>query len=348
MAKKAAANSISAAARIVVLHGPERFVQDMKTQETREALKAAHGDVELMRFDGDSAAMADILDECRSFGLMQQHKLIVVDNADKLLKADDDGPAPRGGGIRRAPRDIMTSYAEAPSEQATLVLRAERWYPGKLDKVIEKTGVIIKCERPSSDEAAAWAMQQAKTRHAAAIEPAAVDMLVEHLGADLGRIDSELGKLALLHPGRAINADDVRAMVGVTREEELWSIQNQLITGNAEDGLRRLRDLIEISREDPVPITYAYIDLARKLHAVARALKQGDQLGPLQGKFRLWGPAGDAVVRAARRLPVRTAARLLSSAVETDLKLKTSSGDAVRALEVLTLRFAGVFHAASR
>jgi len=347
MAKKAASTSPSPAAnnpRVVVFHGSERFIQDLKTQTLKESLTERHGDIDTLRFDGLAGAgggvLADVLDECRSFGLMQQHKLVIVDNADLLLKSDEEAAAPKGrGGAQRSNRQIMEAYCASPSEQATLLLRCDRWYPGNLDKVIAKVGLIEKCDRPTTEYAVGWATNRCKLRYESVIDPAAAALLVEHLGPDLGKIDSELGKLALLHPGKPIGVDEVREMVGVTREEELWSIQSQLITGNPADGLRRLRDLIDVARENPVPITYAYVDLARKLHGIARA-KPNENPMALKTRYKLWGPSADTVMRVGRGLSARAAAALLNAAVQTDRTLKSSAGDAVCALEVLTLRFA--------
>ncbi|MGE3109456.1 MAG: DNA polymerase III subunit delta [Phycisphaerales bacterium] len=343
-----------AVVRVALLHGPERFVQHEFTQQLRDALVKTHGEVDVLTFDGESASLADVLDECRSIGLMQQHKLVIVDHADRLLKADDDaepGAKPaKGRGTRgaRPPREIMQQYVEAPAEQATLVLRADRWHPGNLDKAIAKVGLVKKCEAPRREDAVAWAIERCKAAHGGAIDPAAADLLVEHIGCELGRLDSELAKLVMVNPGAPISLDVVREMVGVTREEEIWTSQSKLMTGDPADGLNRLRDLIEISREDPVPIMFSYIDLARKLHSLSRCIKQGENPHALAGGMRLWGPAKDAMIVAAKRYPPAAFARLLADAVAADSRQKSSSTDAVRALEVLTLRFASVFAAARR
>lgn len=346
------------AIRVALFHGAERFIQHEKTTALKDALLKAHGEVDVLTFDGESSSLADILDECRSVGLMQQHKLVVVDHADLIVKSvdeDDTTPAAkqaRGRGSGRpapkSPREILTQYVETPAEHATLVLRADRWHPGNLDKAIAKVGVVVKCEAPDRPEAITWAIRRAKEHHAATIEPAAAELLVEHVGCELGRIDSELAKLAMFNPGAPISFDTVREMVGVTREEEIWYSQSRLMTGKPVDGLSRLRDLIEISREDPVPIMYSYIDLARKLHTLSRGLKEGENPNSLAGSMRLWGPAKDTMIAAAKRFPPGSLARLLNEAVAADSRQKSSSTDAVRALEVLTLRFAGVFGAAGR
>ncbi len=344
---------LDASMRIVLLYGAERFLQELLTQRLREVLEKAHGQVDVIRFDGNSTQIADVLDECRSMGLMQQHKMVVVDGADQFVKEEDPaekgetatgsgGRAGRGRGGPRGNRQILESYAEAPVENATLVLRADKWHPGNLDKAIAKVGFVRKCERESPEKAAKWAIGRCAKRYGTTIEPEGARILAENLGGEYGRIDSELAKLSLLDPGKPITADQVREMVGITREEKFWAIQETLLTGNAAAALAHLRDLLEISRTDPVPLTWTYIDLAQKLHGVCRALRQGENPGAMFKRFRLWGPSGDAVMRAAKKLDPAEAAELLQAAIDTDVRQKTSAGDPVRGLEMLTLRFASV------
>lgn len=346
MAKgKASAGALGAETRVAVFHGPDPFLKDLHTQRLREAIEQAQGGpdaVEVVRFDGATAALADILDECRSMGLMSQYKLVVVDNADQLLKSDEDGAG------RKQNREIMQAYVEAPAEQATLVLRADRWYPGNLDKAVAKVGVVMKLEPPTPADARQWAIGRAKKRHNAVITPEAAGLLVDAVGCDLGRIDTELAKLAIVSPGQPITPEMVREMVGVTREEEMWSIQRVVLTGNAPESLRLLRDLMEVSRVDAVPLIWSFTDLARRLHGVARGLRQGDNLGAVLKQYKLWPPMSDMVLAAARRLSPETAAGLLQEAIQADQRLKTSAGDAVHILEGLVLRFTGALGSPGR
>lgn len=342
--------------RILILHGKERFLQDEYLKKLREALAEEHGAgrVDTVRFDGSqgSRILADVLDECRSQGLMQQHKIVVVDNADQLVKAgDDDAPAPavpRAGKRRiRAPhsaRELLEAYAEDPSDSATLVLRADTWRPGNLDKAVERVGAVRKCEPPSEDKAITWAQARAKARHQTSIDAPTAAMLVETVGADLGRIDTELEKLALSAggEGQPITAALVESMVGTTRKEAFWSIQAALLSGDPGAALTQLRDLIEVSRHDPVPITFSFVDLARKVHLAARGRAQGVSDNRILGALRLFGPGanelGAGVLRAAAAGPAR-AARLLAEAVGTDAANKSGLGDPVRNLERLVMRF---------
>ena len=95
MARKTTAKSAPPAAGmpIVVLHGPETFLIEEYTRRLVTELQQAHGEIEQFNFDGASCTLAMVLDELRSYGLMQSHKLVVIDGAAEFMRASGHRPA---------------------------------------------------------------------------------------------------------------------------------------------------------------------------------------------------------------------------------------------------------------
>ncbi len=327
--------NLDASTRIAVLIGEDAFMASEYTNMLREALAHAHGPegFDAIRFDGATAKIGDVLDECRTLGLMQQHKLVVVDNAEQMIKEDS--------------RPIMERYAEDPAPGATLVLRCSRWYKGKLDDKISRVGSIVDMGELSPDQGVNWTMKRAQKRHNAIVERPAAELLVQKLGVELGRLDTELEKLATFAGGSSapgsppvtISIAMVGEIVGLTREEEAWGLQSTILSGDAPAALAHLRLILDNSRKDSaVPLSWACMDLARKLHAASWALRQGENPWQLAGKLKLWGPSKDAVLAAAKAAEPIRMARLLGAAVEADRRSKSGLGDFDRNLERLALR----------
>lgn len=325
-------NLLGPACRVVVLAGKEAFIRDQHTRNLRKAIEATGVQVDVIRFEGATASAADVFDECRSFGLMGQHKLVVVDNADQFVKEDN--------------RPLVERYAQSPSDSATLVLRTDIWRAGKLDKMIAAVGGILACEAPSIPAATKAAVKRAQETYQRILEPDAAETLVARIGPDMGRIDAELAKLAATtQPQEPVTAELVRSMVVMAREEKAWVIADYLLYPNPEQALLKLRELIEVSRLDPVPIRWAYVDTARKLHAVAVEVSQGTPPYAAGKSLRLWGPSAEHIRRVGAKVPVARLAELLTACVEADFRGKTGQGDPLRTLEVLTLQFAEVARA---
>ena len=213
-ARSDAPSSPSADMRVVVLHGKDAFLRLERGRQLEAALQERFGGVDRMDLDGTNAALADVLDNLRTPGLFAGHKLVVLENAEAFMGAEDR---------RRA----MERYAENPCAEATLLMRcASGWRPGNFDKLVAKVGAVIKCDSPTPMEAVRWCAARSLRRHQAEMEPAAAELLVEKLGPDLGRLDAELGKLAAAaaRPGAGttkVTRAIVQEFTGLSREERV-------------------------------------------------------------------------------------------------------------------------------
>jgi DNA polymerase III subunit delta len=332
MARRSAASATSATAlgastRICVLYGPEEMVKREHLDQLRLALAEAHGETETIIYDGLTATLADVLDELRTYSLMPVHKLVIVDHGEEFVKRF---------------REAVERYAAAPVDQATLILRADTWNKGNLDKLIAKVGAIVKCEALTHGEAREWIARRAQAVHGRKLSPEAAGQLVQRLGADLLLLDSELGKVVLLAgDDQPVTPELVEQVVGRSSDEKAWAIQEtvlaHLASGTRQNGgelLVKLHELVDLAGHDPVPITYALADLMRKLYLGAVLKRQGageQQIGRAVG---LWNPQQQALlVKAIQRLGGPKLQRWFDRAVDLDRRGKSGHGEPLRNLE---------------
>ena len=318
---------LTASMRVVVLYGKETFFIRDATRRLVEVLEAVHGEIERFDLDGAEAQLSDVLDELRSYALIRHHKLIVVDDAEKFLAAGD--------GRRRA----MEAYAANPSPESTLLLRAQSWPPGKLNAYVKKVGVILKCDVQSDRDAVRWCLSECPVRAGCAIEQPAAQRLVERVGPALGRLDTELGKLAaFVGEAAVITRDDVDELVAGSRQEKAWVLQEAILSGAPAVAWAQLRELLEVSRVPEQLCMWAISDLLRRLHAATRLLGRGVSAGEVRSRLRFFGPAGDRIIEVARRGDPLGLAQLLERSVQTDAAGKSGLGQTARNLEALTLQ----------
>lgn len=314
--------------RIVLLQGPDEFLRGEWTREIVEGLRVEVGEVEVVRYSGEQAALADVLDECRSYDLLMRHKVVVLDEAEKAISGDM--------------RPVMERYAQSPSACATLILRSGRWHKGKLDGLIESVGVIQRCEPPKPAQASSWSIARMQKRHGATLARAAADALVARVGPDLGRIDAELGKLAAATAeGEPVSVEVVSAMVGRSGEGEPWAVQGPMLSGDASAAIGAVREAIGIWRQSAVGVIWAEVDGVRKAAAIARLMEQGENGFSAAKRVRVWGDAG-GVVDAAKRGGAEKLGTLLGEALEWDARSKSGRAEGDRAAEVIAARFASV------
>lgn len=344
--KAKSGGGLSTDARMVVLAGSEVFLRELHTKTLREELIKIHGEVDLVRFDGDSATPAEVLDECRSMGLIARFKMVVVDNADEIVKD--------------ANRPLFERYAQGLAETdpndvgSVLVLRCTTWRGGKLEPMIEAVGAVVKCEPQTPVAAINWAINRASKRCSATLTREAATALVDRVGTDLGRLAGEVSKLSavalaaaadrLKVPATELTAEQcvidpamVNRWVGLSREEEAWTIQAAMLHATPAEALTHLRELLDVSREPAQKISWAVTDLARKIHGATAAMRTGANAHEVAGKLKLWGPAKDAILGAASKANPSATLATLRTCVSLDKRSKSGFCSADEALERMVL-----------
>lgn len=345
MAKRAAtsaspATQFKGTELLVVIHGNEEMRKREFFVALVEALRKEKGELDIVTVDGKSTSLADVLDEVRSFSLMHSHKLVVVDNGDVFVSAH---------------RDSLERYAAAPVDNGTLLLRSDKWYPGKFDKLVDKVGAVVKCQPMDVRELGPWIVDRAARFHGVKLESRAVEVLASRIGSDLMLIDSELGKLAVmagappLKPGveqtpgpdaPTIQAKLVEEVVGRTNDDEAWAVKEAILSALASASpdapgraLTVVREMIDVSGQPDILVQYFVADLMRELYLAGWMKRQGVPESEIARECKLWGPRQATFFAVLRKLTPRSAALLFDRIVEGDMRSKTGRGDATRNLE---------------
>jgi DNA polymerase III subunit delta len=329
-------DAFPAGTRVGVVFGEEQYLKELKIKALREVLESQHGEVQVFQFDGKTASLADVLDEVRSYSLMQTYKLVVVNDADVFIsgkKAAEEGAGDEEQEGTGSKREALMRYTENPVDHATLIFRSDRWYPGKLDTAIEGAGggAVIKCEPVSEATAVGWLQERAVEVHGRKIEPRAAGTLVARLGTDLMQLDMELAKLiTAAGKDQAVTVELVERMVGKSSEEDAWAIQDaymKAIVDGPANAIEKLHEVIDLSGQPKVLVSYFVVDLMRKLHtgAVMRSRGAGDQ--DIVRELKFFGERAMLIGPVLRKLNPRKTALMLDRAMELDMRSKTGYGD---------------------
>jgi DNA polymerase III delta subunit len=300
---------------VYALVGEDSFLQLQALEGIKNEFAA---DVQRVDADGERAELAEVLDELRSFAMFGGGgKLVVVRNADDFISRY---------------REQLEDYLAKPSPTGTLVLRVTS-LPGtqRIHKLIAKVGAVIKCELPA--DVRKWINDRARNVHKINLEPDAASALADLIGADLGRLDNELAKLALEADGARVTVADVSKSVAFQREQEIKDMTIELATGRAHDALRRWRQLVQVdSSAEFRAVTW----LGMWLEDVGYLLA-GGSAGKCAWKYRDRLPL---FIKTAQSLGRTGYARAVDQLAEADRRSKSGLGDAVSNVEQFILSFA--------
>ena len=236
----ARSSSASKLAPIYVVFGAETFLKREAVRDIMaQVLAGADPSLALSEYDGGgSVELAQVLDDLRTLPFLAPHRLVVIRDADTFITRY---------------REELEDYCENLSDTGVLLLECKS-FPSttRLAKRVQSIGQAIKCESLSSRAIPGWLAERCRTAYGKRIDAAASAMLAEYIGEDLGLLDSELNKLTLYVGDRpAIAATDIQALVGHTREEQVWGILSAIAAGSEGKAMTLWEQVWETDRAAP-------------------------------------------------------------------------------------------------
>lgn len=146
-----------------------------------------------------------IVGSAKRYPMMANHQVIIVKEAQDLSRTIEK----------------LLPYAEKPQPTTVLVIcfkykKLDK--RKKLYKAIKKTGVVYESKRLYDNQIPAWINTYLNNK-GHSISPKAIQMLVEFLGTDLGKISNELEKLQLISKaGAKITPELIEENIGISKD----------------------------------------------------------------------------------------------------------------------------------
>jgi DNA polymerase-3 subunit delta len=314
-AKAPAAEQASGGPKPVhALVGSDVFLQ---LEALRGLMALAPKDVQRVDVDGDTAELAAVLDELRSFAMFSSAKMVVMRNADTWITRF---------------REPLEKYLAHASSSGTLVLRCDSLRKDtRVYKAVAALGGIHECSPPK--DLVKWIMDRGRRAHQLNIGTDAAGLLADFIGADLGRLDNELAKLALQTEGKPVNAESISTTVAFQREQEMWDLTNELADGQVTAAVDRWRKLMQT---DPSAEFRAVTWLGMWLEDVRSYLAVGSGFRNAW-KYR---PRMTRFAKTAESIGKGGARRLLELLAELDYRSKSGLGEMAENVERFLLTMA--------
>jgi DNA polymerase-3 subunit delta len=332
----------------VLLLGPEAY----ERRRLKEALLASVPPDAVAQHDLTEQSLAEVVDDARALSLFAAERLIWVVNAESALPkgraaAEESDDEESAGVPSRAGESPLAAYMKDPSPGVTMVFEANRFdFEGddkrKQERVRKFYGSIqevVELRRFTPHEAREETEALAR-RAGFRLDAAALDLLVEALGADIARISVEIEKLSLYAGDRAIGVDDIAALVPDARSTTIFALVNAL---GRRDRARSLEILDTLTREGVyLPLALAFLSAQFRMALVAReaGLKSSQQV---QGHFQrlgvpMWGSKADQVYQTVAKFGTPQLERAIKLIFEADRGLRDARPDDRIVMEQFVLK----------
>jgi len=336
----------SAVPPAILLLGPESYGR----RRIKEALAALFPAESLAEHDLTAVSLAEVLDDARSLALFASERLIWVRNGEAALprgRSTEDESEGEGGAGDAAP---LAAYLHDPTPGVALVFEAIRYdFEGddkrkqeRVRKFYAAIDQVVELRRYGSREARLEAEDLAR-RAGFRLEPAALDLLVDALGADIARIAVEIEKLALYAGSRTVEAEDIAALVPDARATTIFALVNAL---GRRDRTAALEFLDTLTKEgEYLPLALAFLSTQFRMALVAReaGLKSPQQV---LGHFSrmgvpMWSARAEQVFETAARFSKPQLERAMRLIFEADRGLRDARPDDRVVMEQFILRLVG-------
>ncbi len=308
---------------VCAVFGDEPFLKRQAVE--RVVARALRDDPDSMgptRVDGETAVLADALDELQTLSLLGGVRVVIVEEADEFVTRY---------------RKQLESYCGAPADNACLILVC-RSLPAntRLYKAVASRGEVVECATLKGQGVASWIVQRSKETYAKRIDRDAVNRLRDLVGAGLEGLDNELAKLAVYIGARpAITLQDVEALVGLRREELVFRVTDAMLAGDAAGALKAWEHVLVTNRAAPaVAIGGLASAIRRLLDAKQATLAKRRPQVPVP----TYEPAGSQFRRQLDSVSVDQLERQLSDLHQADLDAKTGGGDVARLIETFIVK----------
>ncbi len=242
-------------APVYLVCGDEDFLIDEAVRALLDA--AVPPDLRGFNLDvlqGAEADMRDVLARASSFPMAGDRRAVVLRDAEKLGAKD---------------LELLAGYTEHPSPSTVMILTAAK--PDMRRKAfaaVKKAGGVVECKSLGEAQIPSWILRRFKLRDRT-IDPEACRLLSGLVGRGLRELDQEIEKLVIYAGERMlISPDDVSAVVGVSRQYNIFELQRAIAAGNMAKAEEILGRMLEAGNGAPyfIVMLSAFFATVWKMH----------------------------------------------------------------------------------
>jgi DNA polymerase-3 subunit delta len=333
--------------------GEESYFADLFVRELSSLLAPGDSpDFRVDRYYLDETGWGEIIDTARTMPFLFSPWRVIVVRAPERKPDADKGGEKEAKLVSASEEKLLKRYFADPSSRTVLVIIL----PGKLRKgnaasrvLSSLPGVVTKEAKPLKEwDVGKWVVEKARSL-GKALAPNAALRLIDIVGNDLRRLDTELEKIAIfVDEEKTISASAVDEATAWVRDFDPYELDNALEEGDLRKCLLALDGLFK-GGEKPEQILSRLSGFIRNVLAakVRLAEKIGDrkeifkQLYPriqesygglYQRKFAEFFFVVDGFSRA-------DIGRLLEELTEADLRIKTTDGERRTAFEAFLFEY---------
>ena len=200
------------------------FIDEVVAYAEHKILSESEASFNLTVFYGRDANWVDVVNACRRYPMFAERQVVLLKEAQHMKDIEK-----------------LEGYIDKPLISTIFVVSYKDKKVdgrGKLAKILKQKGELLSTKKLYDNQLPDWANQMINY-HGLTIDQRALALLVDHIGNDLSRLQNEIEKLAVnLGNRKAINEDDIEKYIGVSKEFNVFELQDALAKKNLPKAIR--------------------------------------------------------------------------------------------------------------
>jgi DNA polymerase-3 subunit delta len=260
---------------------------------------------------GDDINVGAVVDACLTPPFLIDRRVVVVREAGRLLTAD-------------VPRLVEVVQNPLPSTVLILV-GGGGTVPAPLVKAITAAGQVMDVSVNRPGDRKAWLHEHLRSAPVK-LEPQAAQLLGQHVGEDLGRVEGLLGALAAAYgPGARISVDDLRPYLGEAGNVARYELTDAIDRGDAAAALGVLHRMTDAGGLSGVEVLFSlHRHYSNMLTLDGATISSGDEAAQLLSVSSAF--VGKKALEQSRRLGSARIGQAIQLLADADLDVKGATG----------------------
>ncbi|MFI5202719.1 MAG: DNA polymerase III subunit delta [Candidatus Kapaibacterium sp.] len=217
-----------------VFHGEEEFLRSELLAQAPdlfvpdEPTRSFNCDV----LYGAETSMEQVITVARSYPMMAERRLVVVREAERILRAKPAGAPAKGR--KKQNDDPLLNYLLQPNPSTVLIFDLDKFGARNQSpfRELNEKAQVVEFPMMKEGEAAEWVRARAKAM-GNTLPSDAARLMTAYLGTSLRSLANELEKLIIYAGDRKdISSKDVEQVVGASRENNVFELTKAIGAGN--------------------------------------------------------------------------------------------------------------------
>jgi len=313
---------------IYVICGKDKFLVGKACKELVDSLlDADERAMGLFQPEDGKADCAEVLDELRTLPFLAKRRVVLIKDAGAFITAN---------------REVLERYFDDPCKSGVLIFTVDTWAKNtRLAKKLVKVGELVSTEALKGWQLPKFVADYAMSEHGKSVTKGCAELLVELVGDDMGRLCSEMDKLAMYVGDRKQVTDkDVAVLIGHNRIFDVFSVIDLMTAGNTGGAVERLRNMFANDKSSEYTAVGAFAFHFRRMFKAKRMLEKGGNQNQVAGKLRIFGDR-DAFFRQLRKVSLEWIGAVLCELARIDHAVKTGAMTGRVAIEQLVFKVGG-------